>query len=87
MKRNFQVGDIVLLKDEDVRRNQWPTARVVEVFPSSDGLVRSVKVLIASQDDKRLMLDRPINKLVLLLESEESHEEAEVEDNEEVEDP
>ena len=70
-RRNFEVGDIVLLKDEDVRRNQWPMARVVEVFPSSDGLVRSVKVQIASKDDKRSLLERPITKLVLLLESED----------------
>ena len=69
------------MKDEDVRRNQWPMARVIEVFPSSDGLVRSVKVQITSKDDKRLLLDRPINKLVLLLESEESEEREEEEED------
>ena len=31
-KRNFQVGDIVLLKEEHVVRNSWPMARVTEVF-------------------------------------------------------
>ena len=72
-KRNFTKGDIVLVKDEDVRRNQWPMARVVDVYPSDDGLVRSVKVRMASRDGgkKLTLLDRPITKLVLLLESED----------------
>ncbi len=62
----------MLIKDEDVRRNQWPMARVVEVFPSSDGMVRSVKVKTASKGDKKAsLLERPIAKLVLLLESED----------------
>ena len=72
-KRNFEKGDVVLVKDEDVRRNQWPMARVVDVYPSDDGMVRSVKVQMASKDDnkKLSLLDRPITKLVLLLESED----------------
>ena len=72
-KRNFAVGDIVLVKDSDARRNQWPMARVIEVHPSDDGLVRSVKVKMGSKNNQQgSSLDRPISKLVLLLESEES---------------
>ena len=72
-KRNFVKGDIVLVKDEDVRRNQWPMAKVVDVYPSSDGMVRSVKVRMGTKDgnSKVSLLDRPITKLVLLLESED----------------
>ena len=47
-KKNLKVGDIVLLMDENYRRGQWPLARVVEVFPSEDGLVRSIKVKTSS---------------------------------------
>ncbi len=47
-KKNLKVGDIILLMDENDRRGQWPLARVVEVFPSEDGLVRSVKVKTSS---------------------------------------
>ena len=72
-KRNFAKGDIVLVKDEDVRRNQWPMARVVDAHPADDGMVRSVKVQLSSKDGgKGSVLERPIAKLVLLLESEES---------------
>ena len=72
--RNFEVGDIVLIKDGGIftRRNGWPLARVVEVFPSDDGLVRKVKLRVAhKQGDKTRILFRPISKLVLLVESKE----------------
>ena len=61
------VGDVVLLKDEDVSRNNWPMGVIVATFPSDDGLVRSVEVRLAS----RAVMKRPIVKLVLLLESSE----------------
>ena len=47
-KRNFQVGDIFLLKEEHVVRNSWPMARVTQVFPNEDGLVRSVELLVVN---------------------------------------
>ena len=53
--------------------------RVVQVYPSEDGLVRKVKLLMADGDlddcGKRQSppsyLDRPIHKLVLLLNTDE----------------
>ena len=65
VKRNFLVGDVVLLKDEECTRNKWPLGAITETFPSSDGLVRSVNVKIANGS----VLKRPITKLVLLIES------------------
>ncbi|XP_028404812.1 uncharacterized protein LOC114527378 [Dendronephthya gigantea] len=47
-KENLKVGDLVLLMDKNYRRGQWPLARVVEVFPSEDGLVRSVNLKTSS---------------------------------------
>ena len=71
-KRNFGVGDIVIIKDDDVRRNQWLLARVVEVVADSDGMVRSVKVRTSAKDNTTgSVLNRPITKLVLLLEAED----------------
>jgi hypothetical protein len=66
--RNFEIGDVVLVKDEDVTRNKWPMAVVSEVFPGKDDLIRSVNVRFASGS----VLKRPIAKLVLLLESSRS---------------
>ena len=64
-KRNFETGDVVLLKDQDAIRNRWPMGVIVNTFPGEDGLVRTVEVRIASGS----VLKRPISKLVLLLES------------------
>ena len=77
-KRNLQVGDVVIVKDDNVIRSQWRLGRVTEVTASKDGLVRKVRLLIgdASLDDNgrrvrpATYLERPIHKLVLLLESE-----------------
>ena len=61
--RNIMVGDVVLVKDERTLRNTWPLARVLEVFPDTKGLVRSARVRTQTS-----VLDRPIHKLIVLLE-------------------
>ena len=69
-KRNFQADDIVLVKDGDIARNQWPLGKVVDVEKSDiDGLVRSVTVYCASTGST---LRRPIHKLVLLVGADET---------------
>ena len=69
-RRNIKVGDIVLVKDEAADRMEWPLAIVTEVFPSSDELVRKVKVKLGS---KKTILERPVQKLILLLECRDSN--------------
>ena len=66
-RRNLQRGDLVLIADDRVPRNQWNMARVVDSRPDSKGQVRSVKVATATTT-----LERPIQKLVLILENEEN---------------
>ncbi|KRX44308.1 hypothetical protein T05_6686, partial [Trichinella murrelli] len=43
-KQEPHVGDIVLVSEDDVPTHMWPMARVIEVYPGSDGVVRTVKV-------------------------------------------
>jgi len=43
-KRNLEVGDLVLLADKSFPRDNWPLRRIVEVMPSRDGLLRTVRV-------------------------------------------
>jgi hypothetical protein len=70
-KRNFAINDVVMVKDEDLPRNQWPLARVTKVFPDTeDGLVRRVQLLIPTSKSE---LQRPIHKLVLLVKADEPH--------------
>lgn len=61
-KFNLGKGDIVLLMDDDLPRCKWPLARVSEVFPGKDGLVRKVKIIA-----KGTVYERAIHKLVFLL--------------------
>ncbi len=76
-RRNVSVGDVVLIRDQDLPRNRWQLPRVVQVFPSKDGLVCRVRLALADQSlsnqGKRTKpvtyLERPIQKLVLLLEN------------------
>ena len=75
--RNIQVGDIVILNDEDHIRGHWTMARVVETFKDADNLVRRVKLLVGTSNftkegkrcGKPIVLERPIHKLTVLLES------------------
>ena len=72
---NLKVGDVVLVKDENLPRSQWNLGRVTVVFPSDDGLVRSVELRMAdrrlARNGKRVhaasILQRPVHKLVLVL--------------------
>ncbi|XP_055955970.1 uncharacterized protein LOC126816200 [Patella vulgata] len=78
-KRNICIGDLVLLADDNYPRGQWPLARIVEVFVSKDGFVRTVKLKTkatvatcakhhkdANIKDGYVVLTRPIHKVCLL---------------------
>ena len=77
-RRNLQTDDIVVIKDENTPRNQWRLGRVVKTYPDDTNVVRSVAVAVGdptiSNSGKRQrpqsILDRPIQKLVLILPSE-----------------
>ncbi|KAL6480076.1 hypothetical protein MHYP_G00111090 [Metynnis hypsauchen] len=76
-RRNMDVGDIVILKEEDIPRNEWKLAKVVEAHEDDDGLVRKVTVQIGERKlgkkGERLnqpsIVQRPIQKLVVLVKS------------------
>ena len=68
-KKDFEIGDVVLLK-EDLGRNKWPMARVVKIEPDSNGAVHSVEFrTVDSLNNQKLLLHRPISKIVLLVEN------------------
>ena len=78
VERNMVKGDIVLLKDDNQLRNCWRLGRIVEAYEDDDGLVRKVKLMLADsnmnskgkRNDTHVFLERPVHKLILLLESE-----------------
>lgn len=81
-RKNLQVDDVVIIKDDNLPRNSWKIARVDETYPDDDGLVRKVRLKVADRnldDNGRptgpvTNLYRPVQKLVLLLSREESED-------------
>ncbi len=65
-RANLQVGDIVLLKDSTLSRNDWPMAMITNTFPGTDGRVRKVEVKTTSQGTTKRFF-RPISQVILLL--------------------
>uniref|UniRef100_UPI0009B3E70D uncharacterized protein LOC109953346 n=1 Tax=Monopterus albus TaxID=43700 RepID=UPI0009B3E70D len=66
VRRNLQVGDLVLLRDKQTARNCWPMARITATFPGNDGHVRKVELKITDQGNPKTFL-RPLGEVVLLL--------------------
>lgn len=64
VKKDMNVGDIVMVVDPIAPRGSWPLGRVLESKPDARSLVRSVKIQI-----KTLVLVRPITKLCQILET------------------
>lgn len=58
---NVQIGQIVLVSEDDEPVTCWALGKIVKTHPGSDGLVRAVDVLSRSK-----ILSRPIHKLSLL---------------------
>ena len=72
--KNFKVRDIVLL-GEETSRNKWLVGRVIAIQDGNDGFVWNVNVVgtNASKTFGARILERPANKLVLLVESEDEN--------------
>lgn len=68
-KDNLKEGDLVVVRDENIAPMKWKMARVQEVLPGKDGLIRSVVIRTADGVYKR-----PITKLGLLYSAIETRE-------------
>ncbi|XP_057369923.1 uncharacterized protein LOC130691034 [Daphnia carinata] len=47
--KSVEVGQVVLIHDDHCKRSKWKTGRVAKIYPSSDGKIRRVAVLIANK--------------------------------------
>ena len=56
-----QVGDVVFISADHHKNIDWPMARVIEVFPGKDGIIRVVRLKTASGE-----ILRPVQRLVPL---------------------
>ena len=70
--RNLKVGDLVLMTDANVGRNQWRKALVTQTYPDKWGVVRKVTVITARMNKaviQKSSFTRDVRKLVLLEEA------------------
>lgn len=63
---NLMDGDVVLMKDNSLKRHDWPTGLITRTFPSDDGKVRKVEVKVFRDSVPKLYL-RPVSEVILLL--------------------
>lgn len=66
-QHDVQIGDLVLVVEDNLPRGRWNLGRVVKTFPGDDGLIRTVEVRT-----KQGTFKRPVVKLCLLEEAERS---------------
>ncbi|XP_041427144.1 uncharacterized protein LOC121396364 [Xenopus laevis] len=71
-KPNIRPGDVVLMKDHQSHRNEWPLGLITNMFPSKDGNVRKAEVKIWKLGECKLFL-RPTTELVLLFSPEKTN--------------
>ena len=60
---DFNVGDIVILKDVNTPRQFWKLAKIEDFMESSDRVVRSVVICAAGKYGKRKLLRRAVQHL------------------------
>lgn len=76
-RRNVKIGDIVIVKEQEIPRNEWRLGRVLDVCKDEDGLVRKATVQMGNRKlgkgGQRLtnpsIFERPIHKLVVLVDN------------------
>jgi hypothetical protein len=61
-KVNVQVGQMVLLKDDNLPPQSWICGRIVSISPGPDNVTRVVDL----KTSKGLLLSRPVNRLCFL---------------------
>ena len=51
--RNLRVGDVVLMRETNTKRGDWPKALVTDTFAGRDNIVRRVRVRTANSSFMR----------------------------------
>ena len=55
---NVKKGSVVLLREDNMPRMNWPLSMITDLFPGRDGIVRCINVKTAKE-----VLCRPVQKL------------------------
>lgn len=60
---NVTIGNVGLLREDNLQSSSWPLAVVTQVYPDSGGVIRTIEVKLGNVVYKQL-----ITKLVALIE-------------------
>ena len=66
-RRNLRRGDVVLVQDSNAVRGEWKIALVEEAILSEDRRVRKVKLSYRTKLGTREVIERPVQRLILLV--------------------
>ena len=66
-RRDLKAGDVVLVEDINPVRGQWKMALVEQPITSEDGRVRRVVISYKSTDHGRISVERPVQKLIVIV--------------------
>ena len=85
-KRNAQVGDTILLKEESMVQSKYKLGRIAEVYPGVDNRVRRVKIEYRNASPnskmdqmKKMFTERSVNNIVVICPADYSADEMEAE--------
>ena len=63
---NINIGDILILRNQQEERVFWKMCRVLEPFKGKDGIVRAAKVQVVTTEGKRKVFNRALKYLIPL---------------------
>lgn len=73
IEKNVEIGQVVLVIDNNLPPSRWLIGRIIELLPSKDKLIRSVIIEVASKNNgsekykkKTTKLTRAIQKICIL---------------------
>ena len=67
-RRNVMVGDIVVISEKNLSRNNWRIGKVSEAIMGIDGIVRRIKIEYRNNDSKELTtIERSVQKVNVIL--------------------
>ena len=78
--RNLCEGDVVLMQDSNLVRGKWRMALVKQPILSEDNRVRRAMVSYKSDKNTEIVVQRPVQKLILLVPAKEDDQYAKRED-------
>lgn len=79
----IEVNDVVLIHDDVKTRAKWKIGRVTELLKSKDARIRAAKVLVATNNNRKTIITRTLNKLYPVEQSDRDYEN-DKEDNDEI---